>query len=351
MTDLVPSKEETVIPSDLLMKLQDWTNRIPLIILGSGASIPFNLPSMWSLGDHIKKKVVLINHEDRTQFETFKNTFDEKADLELALSELQLRPTVLSEIVNKTWDLINTADLVAYENFINNSADFPLSKLIKHLLNTSTKRLSIITTNYDRIAEYAASKAEAIIATGYANSYIGHFSRSIHNKTTIPNGYLGQVNIWKVHGSLDWFKTQDEQNIMLPLRHSVPANLVPSIVTPGVSKYSETHNEPYRTIFTEADKEIESANAFLCIGYGFNDSHVQPKLLTQIKNNNKPIIVLTKKLTPKTRESIVNAKCKNYVLLEAGTNDSTNIYSSHKGDLSLNNSNYWRLGDYLNLII
>lgn len=341
--------EETAMPADLLIKLQEWTNRIPLIILGSGASVPFNLPSMWTLGDHIKNKVVVTDGDDQMQFERFKTIFDEKGDLESALSELQLRPALLTEIVARTWDLINKADLDAYENFIESKCDFPLSRLIQYLLNTSTKRLSIITTNYDRIAEYAASIADSVIVTGYANSYIGHFSRTIYSKVSIPAGYRGQVNIWKVHGSLDWFKTKEEKNVMLPLRHSLPTGLVPSIVTPGLSKYSETHNEPYRTIFAEADKEIESANAFLCIGYGFNDSHVQPKLLAQIRNN-KPIIVLAKKLTAKTVQSIIDAKCKNYILLEDGDNGITNIYSSQKENMSLNNSKYWMLGEYLALI-
>jgi hypothetical protein len=38
----------------LLKTLQDWTNRVPLVILSSGASVPFKLPSMWTLGEHLK---------------------------------------------------------------------------------------------------------------------------------------------------------------------------------------------------------------------------------------------------------------------------------------------------------
>jgi len=38
----------------LLRQLQDWTNKVPLLILGSGTSVPFGLPSMWNLGEHLK---------------------------------------------------------------------------------------------------------------------------------------------------------------------------------------------------------------------------------------------------------------------------------------------------------
>ena len=102
-------------------------------------------------------------------------------------------------------------------------------------------------------------------------------------------GYKGQVNIWKVHGSLDWFETPNKENVYLPLSENIPQGHKPLIVTPGLSKYAETHKEPYRTIFTQADTEIQKANGFLCIGYGFNDEHVQPKLIQQIKRSTKEV--------------------------------------------------------------
>ena len=335
----------------IFKQLQSWTNNIPLIILGSGASVPFNLPSMWVLGDYIKNSISFTDTKDQNQFTEFIIEFDKTGDLETTLTKLQLRENVLSEIVNKTWELVNKADLEAYEYFINNSNDFPLSKLLEHFLDTAGKKVSIITTNYDRLAEYASSLAKAVICTGYSQNPIGHFSNSIQsNNLASLKGYKGQVNIWKVHGSLDWFKSKEDENIQLPIRQNIPKNYSPLIVTPGLSKYSETHNEPYRTIFTQADSEIEQANGFLCIGYGFNDIHVQPKLITQIKNN-KPIIVITKELTPKTKQSIIDNNCKNYMLIEEANSNDTKIYSSKFGEVIIEGTSYWELGEYLKLII
>lgn len=335
----------------IFKQLQSWTNNIPLIILGSGASVPFKLPTMWVLGDYIKKSISFTDTKDQNQFSEFITVFDKTGDLETTLTKLQLRENVLSEIVNKTWELVNKADLEAYEYFINNSNDFPLSKLLEHFLDTAGKKVSIITTNYDRLAEYASSLAKAVICTGYSQNPIGHFSNSIQsNNLASLKGYKGQVNIWKVHGSLDWFKSKEDENIQLPIRQNIPQNYSPLIVTPGLSKYSETHKEPYRTIFTQADSEIEQANGFLCIGYGFNDIHVQPKLITQIKNN-KPIIVITKELTPKTKQSIIDNNCKNYMLIEEANSKDTKIYSSKFGEVIIEDTSYWELGEYLKLII
>lgn len=335
----------------VLKQLQTWTNNIPLIVLGSGASVPFQLPTMWTLGEHLKNSISFTETKDQNQFEKFKDEFDKTGDLETTLTKLQLRTNVLAKIVDKTWELVNESDLKAYEKLINKEIEFPLSELLKYFLDTAGKKVSVITTNYDRLAEYATSLAKGIICNGYSQNHIGHFSNNIQsNNLASLKGYNGQVNIWKVHGSLDWFKSKDEENIQLSIRQNIPKYYRPLIVTPGLSKYSETHNEPYRTILTQADTEIENANGFLCIGYGFNDTHVQPKLIAEIKSN-KPIIVITKEITAKTKQSIIENKCQKYLLIEEANSKDTRIYSSKFGEFVIENNSFWQLGEYLKLII
>ena len=337
---------------DFLKLIQKWANNVPLVVLGSGASVPFLLPSMWTLGDYLKENITFSEAKDSEQFEEFVKIFDETEDLEKALSNINLNPKVLNEIVKKTWDCVNKADIKAYEQFISKDIDFPLAELIKHLLSSSGRKVSIITTNYDRLAEYASSFANGMICTGYNQNPIGYFSNSIHkNNLKSLNGFSGQVNIWKVHGSLDWFKTKDDRNIQFPLRLTIPENNLPSIVTPGLSKYFQTHQEPFRTIFTEADFEIENARGFICIGYGFNDIHVQPKLEGQIKSG-KPIIVITKELTPKTKQTIIDNECPNYILIEEDKTNPKNsrVFSSKFGEKIIKDVNYWELSQFIKLI-
>ena len=337
---------------DALLKLiQDWTNRVPLIVLGSGASVPFRLPSMWTLGEHLKKSISFTEAEDIKQFESFKETLSKGKDLESTLLQIQLRPNVLEKIIYETWSLVNKHDIEAFEQLLEGKTEFPLAELTTYLLQSAQRKVSIVTTNYDRLAEYAASFSNAFICTGFSQNFVGHFSKSIHKQDlTKLSGFKGQVNIWKVHGSLDWFKSEEESDRQLPYRTTIPINHKPLIVTPGLSKYYETQLEPFRTIFTEADNEIENATSYLCIGYGFNDIHVQPKLLAQIKSG-KPIIVITKELTPKTKQSIIDAKCKQYILIEEANGKDTRVYSSSfSGEQIIPDVNYWSLSEYLNLI-
>jgi hypothetical protein len=333
-----------------LKQIQSWTNSVPLIILGSGASVPFGISSMYVLGKHLKESISFSNIDDQTQFDSFKDAFDKNTDLETILLNLQLRDAVLQAIICETWKLINEKDIELYEKLLQDTTNFPLTQLISHLLTSSQKRLSIITTNYDRLAEYASSLANAFICNGFSHNFRGHFSKNIHkNDFSNTQGYAGQVNIWKVHGSLDWFKSKDDIDFHLPLRKYIPTNYIPSIVTPGLSKYYQTQLEPYRTIFTEADSEIEKATSFLCIGYGFNDVHVQPKLITQIKNG-KPIIVITKELTENTKRAIINNQCKQYILIEQVNINDTRIYSSFSKEEIVANQSYWTLSEYIKLI-
>jgi len=60
----------------LTKKVQDWTNIVPLIILGSGASIPFGIPSMSELGEFLKNNIAFSETEDQQQFDNFKSEFD-----------------------------------------------------------------------------------------------------------------------------------------------------------------------------------------------------------------------------------------------------------------------------------
>jgi hypothetical protein len=332
-------------------ELEEWTNQVPLIILGSGASIPYDIPSMIELGEYLKNNITFTEDKDKQQFDSFKTEFDKNKDLESTLLNMQLRDAVLNEIVYKTWELINQKDIEFYEKLLQDNSIMPLSELITYLLNTAQRKLTIVTTNYDRLAEYAASIANAFICNGFAQSYYGNFSTNIHkNDFTKTNGFAGQVNLWKVHGSLDWFR-KDGINFHLALRNAIPNNYIPSIVTPGLRKYEQSFSEePFRPIFTEADNAIKNATSFLCIGYGFNDKHVHTTLLSQIKSN-KPIIVITKELTAKTKDTIIKNNCKNYVLFEQANSNDTRVYSSFfKGKQIIPDVNCWELKEYLKLI-
>ncbi|WP_124643281.1 SIR2 family protein [Amniculibacterium aquaticum] len=336
---------------DLLALIQKWINNVPTIILGSGASVPYKIPGMFDLGMYIKENCSFTEEFDKIAFKLFTDKFEQTEDLETSLLDIKVTQNVVNSIVSKTWECINNADLEAYDKILASEYQLPLKDFLFYLIKASDHKVSVITTNYDRIVEYASSEINAYINNTFSQNYIGKSTTAL-SKILPANlhGYNGIVEILKVHGSLDWFKSKEDIKYQLPLRKTIPNGYVPSIVTPGVSKYEETHNEPYRTIFSKADSTIENSKSFFCVGYGFNDSHFQPKLIDQIKSG-KPIIVLARTLTEKAKQSIIGNNCKNYFLFEKAGDNQTRIYSSKYEEPIIEESNIWSFDEFINKVL
>lgn len=129
-----------------------------------------------------------------------------------------------------------------------------------------------------------------------------------------------------------------------PLSQEIPAGFTPLIVPPGKDKYSTTHNEPYRSVISEADKAFTTAGAYLCVGYGFNDEHIQPKLLAQIANG-KPVVVLARTMTAACKSHIIDAGIKKYLIFEKSDDSHTTVYGN--GWSETYEGQYWCLDEFL----
>ncbi len=325
----------------IAIQAQKYIEDIPVIVLGSGASISYGLPSMWTLSQYLKK---YINIDSNEQWDKFVKLLDEDIDLETALQKVTLDDDVTKQIIIKTWESINPKDNEVFFNSLSDIDYFTLSKLINKIFNSTHKELNIITTNYDRLAEYACEKSKVYHYSGFSTG----FYRTKMLKDSLKANR--KVNIWKVHGSLDWFRDEDNHLVGLSNIDTIPDGFLPEIVTPGIEKYRKTHTEPYRTIIQEADATLENSNSYLCIGYGFNDEHIQEKLVNKCIQNNSKLLIITKELTEATKKFITEQGCKNYLAFECNNDIHTKIYSSEYGEIVLSNVNYWSLDGFLKLI-
>ena len=222
-----------------------------------------------------------------------------------------------------------------------------LVELIKKVLAPTPNKAAIVTTNYDRLAEYAADGVGATTVTGFEGSLIKKLELpSTSLKTKRIRARERVVDVWKVHGSLDWFVAPDGTIASFPLARTIPENFQPLIVPPGKDKYSSTHDEPYRTIIAEADNAFVQAGAYLCVGYGFNDEHIQPKLLAQITNG-KPIVVLARTMTQACKKHIVEAGISKYLIFEFFDPTHTKVYGN--GWEEIYEGQYWLLDNFMKI--
>lgn len=333
---------------DYEKQAQDYYGKAPVIILGSGASAAHGLSGMGALATHLMANTDTagLTLADQAGWEQFCQTLKSGVDLEAALHKVAVSEELTGRIIKATWSLINSEDLKIFENCLQDRTMFPLGRLLDHMFKTSLATINVITTNYDRLVEYACEQ-EAI------HHYTG-FSHGFFRQLAAPNELqtARKVNIWKVHGSLDWFKSPLEDTVSLSNIDRIPNSYVSQIVTPGTQKYQRTHLEPYRSIMSNADQAITAANSYLCVGYGFNDEHIQPKLMVKCVRQNTPITIITYALSESAKKNILNGKAQNYLAIERGaTDDQSIVYSSlEKSPLAVD-KNIWSLAGYLSLIM
>lgn len=318
----------------------------PVIVLGSGASAKYGIPTMDSLATRIREAIV-PSIADAPIWTEFLEALG-KFGLERALRVVEVSETLAGQVLNLTWTCIETADHTVLEKLVGEAFSFDLTKLYKHLFNSIHTEVSVITTNYDRLAEYSAEVADFACHTGFGYGTIGLRESGYHWGLLRNNGPARTVNVRKVHGSVDWFRLPDNRIVSLPPRDR-PEGLQPLIVTPGLRKYEETHQEPYRSVMAEADIDLANAKAYLCIGYGFNDEHIQPKLLERARRDQVPLVILTRRLTDAARRSVKDIP--RYLALEE-TEDDTIAYSQSFPDgKQMGVTELWDLGTFLNHVL
>lgn len=322
--------------------MQGYLENSPLIVLGSGASMPYGLPSMWNLAEKIKEDIQV---QSDPEYKNFCSALD-TLGLERAIDTVKLSEGTLDYIRKITWKTINDCDFRYFDDNFTHAPE-ALVKLLKKVISPAPNKAVVVTTNYDRLPEYASDNIGATTVTGFEGSLI--------RKLELPNQGIRTrrirareriVDIWKVHGSLDWFANSGGDIVSVPLLRDIPEGFQPLIVPPGKEKYSSTHEEPYRTIIAEADNAFVQAASYICIGYGFNDEHIQPKLLAQIAKG-KPIVILAREMTDSCKRHIVNAGISKYLIFERADDTHTTVYGN--GWKETYDGQYWQLDEFMRI--
>lgn len=332
---------------ELAKRAQRFLAERPVVVLGTGATIPHGLPSMPALADGLQ--ATIPNHVEG--WDTFAARLAETKDLEQALHDVPLPQETVEVLVRATWEIVSAKDTDFYSELLNGRVAFPLSDLFAYLLRTADAHLRVVTTNYDRVAEYAANAVRAYASTGVTAGWLQRFVATSVDQERAPSlGFEGLVTILKVHGSLDWFRDASGDVISVPLAQMVPDDMTPLVVTPGVSKYREVHKDPFRTVMSAADTVLREATCYVCIGYGFNDEHVQPVLISRVMKDDIPLVVVTKELTMQTRNAFLNKRPKRFLFVEEAPGGTRAYTPNEPSGVVLDGVSVWQLQDFVKMI-
>nr|WP_236001133.1 SIR2 family protein [Agrobacterium leguminum] len=220
------------------------------------------------------------------------------------------------------------------------------------MFSSTHSEVHVVTTNYDRVAEFACNSKNVLFQTGFAPGYIQKWESTSRVKFTHAAKPSRVVKIWKVHGSLDWFRTADERTIGLPVFELPSAeHYTPLIVTPGLNKYEKTYEDPFRTTINGADSALKNASAFLCVGFGFRDQHIHPKIIERCRERNVPTVVLARTLTDEAKDFLKTKAGTNYLGIERSGSGSRVFSPTHPNGIEITVSDLWSLDGFNNLVL
>lgn len=305
--------------------IQTYLKDPPLVIWGSGATIGFGLPSMTKLKDEIGNAI---------------STFDKTCtDLEAELGKDKYE-AYLPQIRKVIRDVVSMADIKAKEQLLQNTEDFDgIKRLTNFCHNPHPKVMNVISTNYDRILEYVWGYYGLRYTDGFAQRELSVFDE---------NMFLDKdnINLMKVHGSLDWFDVDNEVRKL-----SSDFGYEPVIIPPGKNKYRTTHNSPYRELMQKSDDAIKKALSFLVVGFGFNDEHITP-LVSKKTKTGTPVVVVTMKVTPTTEKQLANAKRVVYVEADTDINKSRVRIIEDGNTISdtIEDGQFWMLNKFIDIL-
>ena len=349
----------TNIDYDYVLEVtQRCFHQFPTIILGSGASAEYGISGMKLLRKYILNEMKKIDQSDDI-YEHMKilENFIREDNLEEALKNApDIEEEALKKIREWTWSCINMDDLKLINTAISKCIDYDVGDLILRMFESNHHDAHIITTNYDRAVEYACLQKGLYFETGFLQDHLqtvrgmGDFNKQNQSQSRQI------VNIHKVHGSLDWFKKGNDGELVCVLAsESLPKGLDPLIVTPGRTKFQRTHENPFRTAIRKSDQAIDMSSSFLCVGFGFNDEHIQPRITKVCTDRNIPVVILSKDLTSNTKKFLKENAGKNYIGIERVDDNRSRVYVyEEKGKYKtkvISRSNLWSMCGFCKMVL
>ncbi|MCP9627152.1 SIR2 family protein [Rhodopseudomonas palustris] len=321
---------------------------------------------MGSLGTHLSSTVGehLTSSEGKSLWADVQPSLSDA--LEETLNRIALstpgRDELITAIRKETASLIAKATAQAEEKISQTATPTKLApaRLLRRLYNGAAQNadcVTVITTNYDTLVECFCDLANLPIDNGFVGFFRrqlrpGSLFRTTYSRSTAPvrNGKQAQftyqpqrmVRLVKPHGSITWHHTENGPIEIL----GKFAQHAHAIVVPGPSKYEDSLlNKLFDGLRMEMNSAVERATALLCIGFGFNDVHLQGTIEARLQAG-MPAIILSLGLTPNIESAL--SRHKDLIAISQHETGSAIRIGT---DRLLVPQPVWRLDDFLQVFI
>ena len=304
------------LPDELFTEIQDVFRKTPVVLVGSGFSCGYGLPSMGILGEHLANVVShsLLSVEAKAVWAQTVNAI--RDNLEAGLNTISQgipgRDEIVSAVRVETAKLILKAATTAESKILGEPGldGHAPSRLLNFLFDGSPQNadgIHVITTNYDTLLELFCDLANLPLDTGFTGFrrrkprpspiFKTQYSRVLaaeKKQLQYDHRPCKTVRLYKPHGSISWLSTSEGPVEVL----NDVSEAGRAIVVPGPSKYQDALvNTLFDAMRTEMNAVLSNAQALLCIGFGFNDDHLQGVIKNRLTAG-MPAIIITRDSTP-----------------------------------------------------
>lgn len=295
---------------DLKRKLQSCFGEKTVLIVGSGLSCAEGIPGMPGLSQFLCANVpdLLSKSNDLNTWQDIAVKLQAGQDLESVLLSRQISTALEDTIIKLTSELILKHELLVLEQCVTNQRKLKVEKLLPYLSVANPKVVDIITTNYDRLIEFAGERLGFGVDTMMVGKFLGKHNpkeslfslcsgiAERNRRATLV--YKDRIHLYKPHGSLDWYSTSNGI-LSSALNFDCPR----MIITPGTQKYLKGYESPFDGHRDQGNRKIDEATSIIFVGYGFNDTHLQTHISDKLQKGTKGII-LTRTLSENAQNII-----------------------------------------------
>ncbi|MBI3813221.1 MAG: SIR2 family protein [Nitrospinae bacterium] len=274
-----------------------------IFLLGAGASVDAGMPMVDKLTEQLKNILHEISDANRKLRPDFKSFFEQIAEVDPSVEKNYERFFEWLDLLNKSQkDPFNKLlDLKIPILKLSGELSFVIGDGIKRILGECATnpdylkrfgdfipqegRLKIFSLNYDCCIEDACHSAGIDLTTGFD-------PETKKWKPALFKEIKKGINLYKLHGSLRWFRVTDNRLPKVEFMELDDGNCLPSEHF-KIPRYPELilgpwskiqPDDPFITLFYEFHIALQHAKVCIIIGYSGRDEHIKTMLGNAIDN-------------------------------------------------------------------
>ena len=169
-----------------------------------------------------------------------------------------------------------------WTKFDPNKADGIIQPIRDIVSKSEQIKINIFSLNYDLIFEDKLNTShEKLLDNGFSEKEIANVKRKCWVEDFNDDNSPAKINLYKLHGSLDWEYDEDIEDIII--KENVYDNQEPLIIFGSYSKMLSF--DPFLYMLSKFRDLLHEATILFVIGYSFHDKYINNMIIQQLSIN------------------------------------------------------------------